>query len=116
VEHNNNTWRQKYYYRHRSKNHHQTLPKTTNSVKNNGVKAGLADISQSLNTNQDNNETILVFIFHGSGNNCNFSRNLLFIKLKFQKTMSGHSHAKTVMATKTANDAKREKYIPNMAD
>jgi hypothetical protein len=67
----------------------KTLPKTKNSVKNNGVELGLADISQILNTNQNNNTKSPWFLFFTAlTTTLILAAIVLFIKIKFsQKTI-----------------------------
>ena len=64
----------------------QNLSKTKNSVKNNGVELGLADISQILNTNQNNNTKSPWFLFFTAlTTTLILAAIVLFIKIKFSK-------------------------------
>jgi len=71
-----------------TKNNSKTLPKNKNSVNNNGIEAGLADISQTINTNQDNNKIIKNpwFLFFTAMATAIISAVIvLLIKLRFRK-------------------------------
>jgi len=65
----------------------KSLSKTKNSVNNNGVDAGLADLTQTINTNQDNNKmTNPWFLFFTALAITIISASIvLFIKLKIFK-------------------------------
>lgn len=66
----------------------KTLSKSENSVKNNNVEAGLADISQAININQEDKTTNPWFLFLAAlAITIILASSVLFIKLKFQKNV-----------------------------
>jgi competence ComEA-like helix-hairpin-helix protein len=63
----------------------KTLPKAENSVKNDGVEPGLADLTQSINTNQDNTLGNPWFLFFTVlATTIVLAIIVLFIKLRFK--------------------------------
>ena len=72
-----------------AKSNDKALSKTKNSVKNNNVEAGLADLSQTINTNQDDNNAInpWFLFFIALAITIILASTVLVLKLRFQKNV-----------------------------